>query len=208
VAYLGALLSRTTDGWQATEVDLDTVDDLAGMAELMRENSVDDETVLLLVEQEDVWFGVVRIDGEDDPRVFVSDGAAALRSAYSDLVTATLVVGANGTADDHVDTADDVDDDLDEAGGENDRGGDEVDDELDDDSVDDIDDVLPDTVSELDEPDRPVGPGPFGDTALLADLGLSASELTELCGGSVAPSDALGELAEALGAADELEAVR
>jgi putative tRNA adenosine deaminase-associated protein len=190
VAYLGALLARTADGWQAGEVDLDTVDDLAGMAELMRDNAVDDDTVLLLVEQEDLWFGVVRLDGEDDPRVFVSDGAAVLRSAYSDLVTATLAAtDAVVVEDDELEVVADLD-------------------EEDEDSVEGVDQVAPDTSSDDDDRERPVGPGPFGDGDILADLGLSAADLAQLCDGDQAPGDALGDLADALGAADELEAVR
>ena len=34
-----------------------------------------DEPVLLLVEREDAWWAVVRVDGDEDPRVFVSDVA-------------------------------------------------------------------------------------------------------------------------------------
>jgi putative tRNA adenosine deaminase-associated protein len=90
VAYFAALLARTDDGWEASEVDLDEVEDLAGLADLMRESAVDDGTVLLLLEQEDTWFALVRLDGDDDPRVFVSDHHAVLHSAYAEMLLPEL----------------------------------------------------------------------------------------------------------------------
>ena len=46
----------------------------------------DDQPVLLLVEREDAWWAVVRVDGDDDPRVFVSDIAGAVASPYAELL--------------------------------------------------------------------------------------------------------------------------
>jgi putative tRNA adenosine deaminase-associated protein len=90
VAYFAALLARTDDGWIVRESDLDEVEDLESLADSMRKAAVDEEPVLLFVEQEDTWFGIVRVDGEDDPRVFVSDAAAATRSSYGDMLLADL----------------------------------------------------------------------------------------------------------------------
>jgi len=86
VAYFAALLARTDDGWESTDVELDQVDDLEGLADLMREAAIDEETVLLFLEQEDLWFAVVRVDGDDDPRVFVSDRTAVGHSAYAEML--------------------------------------------------------------------------------------------------------------------------
>jgi putative tRNA adenosine deaminase-associated protein len=86
VVYFAALIARTDDGWESTEIDLDEVDDLPGLADLMRDSAVDDGPVLLLLEQEDTWFALVRIDGDDDPRVFVSDHHAVLHSAYAEML--------------------------------------------------------------------------------------------------------------------------
>jgi putative tRNA adenosine deaminase-associated protein len=90
MAYFAALLARIDDGWEASEVDLDMVDDLPGLADLMRESAVDDGTVLLFLEQEDTWFALVRVDGEEDPRVFVSDHHAVLHSAYAEMLLPDL----------------------------------------------------------------------------------------------------------------------
>ncbi len=63
-------------------------------------------------------------------------------------------------------------------------------------------------LSDADPDDRrPLHPGPAGDAELLADFGVRAGKLVGLCGG-MPPADALADLAEALGAADELEEVR
>ena len=79
--YFAALLARTEDGWEASDTELDDVETLSDLADLAREASSDDDTVLVLIEQEDAWFGVVRVDGEEDPRIYVSDAAAAARSS-------------------------------------------------------------------------------------------------------------------------------
>jgi putative tRNA adenosine deaminase-associated protein len=90
VAYFAALLARSDEGWDASDVDLDDVADIDGLADLLRASAFDDQPVLLFLEQEDMWFAVVRVDGEDDPRVFVSDAAAVARSAYGDVLLTRL----------------------------------------------------------------------------------------------------------------------
>ncbi|MDI2127792.1 hypothetical protein [Yinghuangia seranimata] len=74
-------------------MDLDDVEDLDGIADLARASAVDEEPVLLLLEQEDLWFAVIRVDGEEDPRIYVSDGAAVARSAYGDTLLTADVLG-------------------------------------------------------------------------------------------------------------------
>ncbi|GAA4995093.1 hypothetical protein GCM10023205_80180 [Yinghuangia aomiensis] len=93
MAYFAAVLVRTEQTWEAREVDLDDVEDLDGIADLARASSVDEEPVLVLVEQEDTWFAVVRVDGEEDPRIYVSDAAAVGRSAYGDTLLTADVLG-------------------------------------------------------------------------------------------------------------------
>src|SRR3954464_6632029 len=91
--YFAALLARTEDGWEASDTELDDVETLSDLAELAREASPEDDTVLVLIEQEDAWFGVVRIDGEDDPRIYVSDAAAAARSSHGELIVTAALPG-------------------------------------------------------------------------------------------------------------------
>ncbi|MDT0440303.1 MULTISPECIES: hypothetical protein [Streptomyces] len=170
--YFAALLARTEDGWEASDTELDDVETLADLADLARESAgEDDDTVLVFIEQEESWFGIVRVDGEEDPRVYVSNAAAAARSSYGELLLTDELLGKDGSID-----LDDLDLDGTEDG--------EPDDDGDDDSVDSV------------------PSGPVGDVSILADLGVGEKELSAL------DDDALGDIAEALGASEVLETVR
>lgn len=175
--YFAALLARTEDGWEASDRELDDVETLSDLADLAREASPEDDTVLVLIEQEDAWFGVVRIDGEDDPRIYVSDAAAAARSSYGEILLTDELLGKE-PGEDEADL-----DALDLDGTE----------EPDGDSDDDEDGTGADAVPH----------SPVGDSEILDDLGVSEKELKALDA-----DDALGAIAEALGAAEVLETVR
>ncbi|MFB6836654.1 hypothetical protein [Streptomyces sp. NPDC056361] len=177
--YFAALLARTEDGWEASDTELDDVETLSDLAELAREAS-DDDTVIVYIEQEDAWFGIVRIEGEEDPRIYVSDGAAAARSSYGEILTREIL-------------GDDLDAELDELASldlDGTEDGEPLSDEADGDDEDG------------DEAAGAVPSAPVGDSLVLADLGLSERELRAL------DSDALSVIADALGASEVLEAVR
>ncbi|MGW0121275.1 tRNA adenosine deaminase-associated protein [Streptomyces sp. NPDC003327] len=176
--YFAALLARTEDGWEASDTELDNVETLADLADLAREAS-DDDTVLVFIEQEDAWFGIVRVDGEDDPRVYVSDAAAAARSSYGEMLTGEVL----GEELDR-DLADLEALDLDGTEDGEPLDGDE--------DADEVDGAAAEAVPAA----------PVGDRRILHDLGMSEDDLLAL------DSDALGQIAEAIGAADTLEAVR
>jgi len=80
VPYFAAVFAQTENGWVGTEAELSELSAVDDIADLMREAAVETtgDPVILLVEQDDEWFAVVRLDGEDDPRAFVSDGRANL----------------------------------------------------------------------------------------------------------------------------------
>jgi putative tRNA adenosine deaminase-associated protein len=86
VPYFTAVLARRADQWVPRAVDIDDTEDLDALADRLRLVAVDDEPVLLLLEHEDEWFAVVRVDGDEDPRVFVSDVAGAGRSTYGEVL--------------------------------------------------------------------------------------------------------------------------
>ncbi|USQ89839.1 hypothetical protein NFX46_39050 [Streptomyces phaeoluteigriseus] len=180
--YFAALLARTEDGWEASDTELDDVETLSDLADLAREASPDEDTVLVLIEQEDSWFGVVRIDGEEDPRIFVSDASAAARSSYGEILLTDELLGRDpGDADDldvlDLDGTEDGDDENDDG----DEDGDGV---------------------ESAGPVEAVPHGPVGDARILDDLGVGEKELRSLS------SDALTAIAESLGASEVLETVR
>ncbi|MEU9454650.1 hypothetical protein [Streptomyces sp. NPDC048277] len=152
--YFAALLARTEDGWEASDTELDDVETLSDLADLARESASDaDDTVLVFIEQEDAWFGVVRIDGEEDPRVFVSSAAAAARSSYGELLLTDEMLGREPKDD-----ADDLD-------------------ALD---LDGTEDGEPETEDDEDTDTSAVPAGPVGDTGILDDLGVSPKELLAL----------------------------
>jgi putative tRNA adenosine deaminase-associated protein len=184
--YFAALLARTEDGWEASDTELDDVETLSDLAELAREASPEDDTVLVLIEQEDAWFGVVRIDGEDDPRIYVSDAAAAARSSYGEILLTAELLGRDPDTDEPDLDALDLDGTED---GESDSDPD-----IDADSADD---------DETGAPADAVPHGPVGDPVILDDLGVGEKELRALDA-----DDALGAIAEALGASEVLETVR
>lgn len=184
--YFAALLARTEDGWEASDMELDDVESLSDLIDLARAAAVDDDTVVALIEQEDAWFGVVRVDGEEDPRYFVSNASAAARSSYGSMLTDELL------------------------------GSDEEEDELDELDLDGTEDGEEESIAAFadaddeDVADHETGPGgaervpagPLGDPRLLDDLGVSHKQLMTLDG------EALSEIAESLGATEVLEAVR
>ncbi|KAB2973594.1 hypothetical protein F8R89_17230 [Streptomyces sp. SS1-1] len=174
--YFAALLARTEDGWEASDTELDDVETLSDLADLAREASPEDDTVLVLIEQEDAWFGVVRIDGEDDPRIYVSDAAAAARSSYGEILLTDELLGRE-PGDDGADL-----DSLDLDGTEEPDGDS-------DDEEGGSGDAVPHS--------------PVGDSEILDDLGVGEKELK-----SLDAEDALGAIAEALGASEVLETVR
>ncbi|WP_238783576.1 hypothetical protein [Streptomyces monomycini] len=179
--YFAALLARTEDGWEASDTELDNVETLTDLADLAREAAVDDDTVVAYIEQEGTWFGVVRVDGEDDPRIFISNAAAAARSSYGAMLTDELL----GRDEDGTDDLDSLD-------------------------LDGTEDGEPDPADGTAEGDGTAAasgapappPGPLGDPGLLTDLGIGDRELLAL------DTDALSEIADALGCTDVLEAVR
>ena len=83
VPYFSVAFARTAtpdgSGPKPTSSRSAGVDDIT---DIMRETAVETagDTVVLLLEQEDEWFAVVRLDDGDDPRVFLSDPRATLTS--------------------------------------------------------------------------------------------------------------------------------
>ncbi|MEW2494622.1 tRNA adenosine deaminase-associated protein [Streptomyces nodosus] len=175
--YFAALLARTEDGWEASDTELDDVETLSDLTDLARDASVEEDTVLVLIEQEDTWFGVVRVEGEDDPRIYVSDAAAAARSSYGEILLTDELLGR--------------------------EPGDDTDD-LDSLDLDGTEDGEPEPDDEDGHgTDAAVPHGPVGDSEIIDDLGVGEKELRAL-----EASDALGSIAEALGASEVLETVR
>jgi putative tRNA adenosine deaminase-associated protein len=150
VPYFSVAFARSDAGWIGTETDLTEVAGVDDITDIMRETAVETagDTVLLLIEEEDEWFAVVRLDDGEDPRVFLSDSRAALGS--------------------------------------------------------DLARMLHEQIGDVDE--TPTD-DPVGDPGLLSDLGTGSAALTEL-GERTLPGDALSDIAERAGFAEEYDRLR
>lgn len=114
MTYFAAALARRGSGWTGEEIDLDDVEDLDGVVDSVRQAIGDDaETALMLFEENDEWFGVVRIDDDGDPRVFVSDGRVVETSQVGGILGEAATVDDDEPVD-VVDDDEDGDDDEEE----------------------------------------------------------------------------------------------
>ncbi|MFD3413713.1 hypothetical protein [Streptomyces cyaneofuscatus] len=198
--YFAALLARTEDGWEASDTELDDVETLSDLTDLAQEASVDEDTVLVYIEQEDAWFGILRVDGEEDPRIYVSDASAAARSSYGEILLTDELLGREPGAEDEIAALEElVDLDGTEDGEPDGPAGSPSSSATTTDRTTTRD---ADTDSDPDSPSDPVPAGPIGELGILADFGVSEKDLLTL------RTDALTEIADALGAAEVLEAVR
>jgi len=86
LSYFTAVLARDGKAWTTHDLEVEGADDLGELTAELRGLVDGDEPVLVLVEREDAWWAVVRVDGEEDPRVFISDVAGAAASAYAEVL--------------------------------------------------------------------------------------------------------------------------
>lgn len=76
MSYFAAVVARQEDRWRAVEVSLEDCESLADIGDVARD--VPGDVRLLLLEQDDEYAALVRVDDDDDePRGFLSDGHAA-----------------------------------------------------------------------------------------------------------------------------------
>lgn len=115
MAYFTAVIARTGHGWKARDVEVDDASSLDELAAALRSVATDDHPVMAVIEHEDEWFALIRVDGEDEPRLFVSDFGASSRSHYAELLASAADVDVE--ADEPVD---DEDGDGDDDGGDED----------------------------------------------------------------------------------------
>jgi len=90
MSYFAAVVARTNDRWRAIEVSLEDCESLADIGDVARD--VPGEVRLLLVEQDDEFAALVRVDDADDEaRGFLSDGHAADSYPMAALIADDLV---------------------------------------------------------------------------------------------------------------------
>jgi putative tRNA adenosine deaminase-associated protein len=110
VAYFTAVIARAASSWRARDVEVDDATSLEDLTDSLRSVAVGDQPVLAVIEHEDEWFALVRVDGDDEPRLFVSDLYTASHSHYGPLLAPAADVDS---ADEVEDDAEDDDEDSD-----------------------------------------------------------------------------------------------
>jgi putative tRNA adenosine deaminase-associated protein len=195
VSYFAAALTRDDTGWSATELDLDSAEGPDDVAELLREVDPEADVSLLLVEADDEYLVVMRLDEGEDLRVFASDATFAEQSRIGEVLLADLKESAAATAIatelvaviDASEVNPDVDLEVDDAGAA----------------------ASDDPVEEAPAADEVETGHPLGDADLLADLGTPARELLALCAHEgMLPADVMIELCTHVGCATVLEELR
>ncbi|MFD0855162.1 hypothetical protein ACFQ07_23180, partial [Actinomadura adrarensis] len=74
MSTFAAVFAATPQGWVGTEAVLTEAEGVDDITDLMREAAVESygDPVVLLIEQDDDWFAVLRLDGQSEPQAFVS----------------------------------------------------------------------------------------------------------------------------------------
>jgi putative tRNA adenosine deaminase-associated protein len=87
VPYFAAALVQSPDGWSGSEVDMENVEDLDTLVETLRDLAPPSGgSVLFFLEEDDEYLAIVRVDGDADPRTFISDDRAVGTSSLAALV--------------------------------------------------------------------------------------------------------------------------
>jgi putative tRNA adenosine deaminase-associated protein len=100
MSAFAAVLTRSGDRWQVTDVEIADCESLTDLGELLRDSP---GTVrLLLVEQDDEYAAIIRLDAdEDEPRAFLTDGHAADAYPIAAIVAEDLTeIGGDELEDD------------------------------------------------------------------------------------------------------------
>ncbi len=181
------------------DADVEDAESLDELAELLRGVSRGGP-VLAVIEREDDWFALVRVDDDEDPRAFVSDFPASERSQFAQLLSgvadielgefahlrtrrpATVAEGADVATEDDIPVAD--------AGVPDDDLG-----------------LAPSSAVEVTATAEPL---PWaGDPSLLADVGIGADELVELVDeGEGDPGSVIASVGERCGFDELLDTLR
>jgi putative tRNA adenosine deaminase-associated protein len=75
LSTFAAAVARGKNGWTASELDLTGLTDIDGVVDALRDAEPDAELALLFVESDDLYLAIVRLDENEDLRIFGSDSA-------------------------------------------------------------------------------------------------------------------------------------
>ena len=74
VAYFTAVIARAGASWRSRDVEVDDANTLEDLTDALRGVAVGDQPVLAVIEHEDEWFALVRVDGDDPGTVLAEVG--------------------------------------------------------------------------------------------------------------------------------------
>lgn len=87
MSYFAATFARGSSRiWTGSERSLDDIEGLEDLVEVMHDIATGDEPVLFFLEENDEWFAVIRVDGQGEPGVFISDLRAPLSSDVAAMI--------------------------------------------------------------------------------------------------------------------------
>lgn len=100
MTYFAAVMARTGDRWRGVEISLEDCESVRDIADVAID--VPGELRLVLIEQDDEYAAIVRVESDDDePRAFLSDGHAADQYPMAAMVAEDLVeIGEDELSDD------------------------------------------------------------------------------------------------------------
>lgn len=237
VSYFTAVIATDAWGWRARDVSVEEAEDLDDLVDRLRAVAVADAPVLAIVEREDDWFALVRVDGEEDPRLFVSDMEAAIHGPFGGILASAADVILGVEADERDDESDDESDDdrpsrdddppptrpagarsasvsfpeseqnCPDEDGADEDGPDE--DDPDEDDLNDVAGVPPEMIDVAPPTAAAEHVGWAGDPDLLEDLGFSGERMRRLAEETEDdPASAIAEIGEEVGFLDLVEALR
>lgn len=90
MSYFAAAAARGPDGWMAAELDLAGAADVDEVADRLRDVEPDADVAVLFVEADDLYLAILRLDEDEDLRVFASDAAFAEESRLGALLIGEL----------------------------------------------------------------------------------------------------------------------
>lgn len=97
--HFAAALAQSPDGWTSSEVDMEGIEDLDSLVETLRDLA-EGGSVLFFLEEDDEYLAIVRVDGDADPRTFISDDRAVATSPLAALVMEDVAPPEDAAADD------------------------------------------------------------------------------------------------------------
>lgn len=183
--FAAAVVRRSEKKWVAAEIDLSGAADVDDVADRLRDVDPEAEVSVLFVESDDTYLVILRLDDGEDLRIFGSDSTFADESRLGALLLGEIEEPAL-EIDEVVIIAEAAESEVADDAVDIDEEEEEV--------------ALPAAVADAE---------PVGDADLLADLGVPAHHLLELCThDGMLPSDITAELSQLMGCADEIEELR